>query len=349
MPVRDGSIRYITNSELSTFKRCRRKWWFAYWKRITPVKEDVTGTRGLGTRLHAALRVRYRVDGTAQGALAALEDGLLEDYAMLESQGDRDALVALEKDADLARAMLTGYFEWAESEGVDIGLHIIGDEQEVSAPFNGVHAREPRGHVSEKERWVPVHLLGRLDVRAKRELDGARFFIDHKSVGSFAQATRTLHMSEQMLMYHLLEILEQLTQGVSFNEAERCDGGMYNMLRRVKRTPRAKPPFYAREDVHHNIHELRSFYQRVHSTIKDIIELEDKLSSHDESTHHVIAYPYPTADCTWSCDYFHLCHMMDDGSHAQGFIDAHFESYDPLDRYVQEENGQEGEDGVTHD
>ena len=334
MPERDGSIRYVTNSELQTFKKCRRKWWLAYWRKLAPVREEFTGVRSLGTRLHASLAVRYRPGGTAVDALVVLEDGIAADLSRLDEMGDQNGIDELHKDAELARIMLEGYFDWVEEEGVDIGLEIIGDEQEVSAPF--------AGHLGLQD--VPVHLLGRLDVRARREIDGARFFIDHKSVGSFSQAITTLHMDEQMLMYHLLEMLEQLARGVPTDEQERCDGGIYNMLRRVKRSARAKPPFYAREEVHHNVHELRSFYQRVDYTVREILELERKLTTTPQEQQHLVAYPSPTRDCTWSCDYFHVCHMLDDGSHAEGFITTYFASYDPLARYATQESGlEEGE------
>lgn len=328
--VRDGSIRYVTNSEVQTFKKCRRKWWFAYWRRITPLKQDVTGVRGLGTRLHAALGACYRPGGSPTAALSVLEAGIADDRSRVVTS---EQVEALEKDAALARIMLEGYFQWVAEEGVDVGLEIFGDEQEVTAPLSGVPYD------------VPVHLLGRLDVRARREIDGARFFIDHKSVGSFSQATQTLHMDEQMLMYHLLEMLEQVARGIPIEEQDRCDGGIYNMLRRVKRTARAKPPFYAREEIHHNVHELRSYYQRVHNTILAIVGLEQELSVSPRESQHLIAYPSPSRDCVWSCDFFHVCHMFDDGSNAEGLITTWFQSYDPLDRYAEQETGTDG-DGV---
>ena len=328
MPVRDGSIRYFTNSELQTFKRCRRKWWFAYWLKITPIREELTGVRGLGTRLHAALRVCYRPGGTTEAALLALEEGIAEDAAKLAAIGAHsDDVIALEKDAELARIMLTGYFEWAAEEGIDVGLTIIADEAEVDAPFPML------------TNAAPIHLLGRLDVRVKRDWDDARMFIDHKSVGSFAQATANLHMNEQMQMYQLLEILEQTARGVPFAEAERCDGGIYNMMRRVKRTARAKPPFYAREEVRHNVTELRSFYARVHYTIREILSLEERLWQTPPDEQSRVAYPTPAHDCTYSCDFYNVCPMHDDGSRADEFTQVYFKNYDPLDRYDAADRG----------
>jgi len=334
VPARDGSIRYVTNSELQTFKACKRKWWLAYWRKLTPRKEDVTGVRGLGTRLHLALAERYSIGGTELSALEMLRDSFAADLDMLLEQQRLEEHAELLKDKELGMIMLEGYFEWVAEEGVDIGLDIYAVEAEVSAPLGLVDVLS----------GAPIELLGRLDTRARREIDGAKMFLDHKSVGSFSQATNTLHMDEQMLMYHLLEILDAMKDGTPFEQVDRCDGGIYNMLRRVKRTSRAKPPFYHREEVHHNLHELRSFYYRVMNTIADIMHLEQELAHTPPEDQHKVAYPRPSRDCTWSCDYFAVCPLFDDGSHAEGLLNSAFVEYDPLSRYIDMENGlDEGE------
>lgn len=333
MPARDGSIRYVTNSELQTFKACRRKWWLAYWRKLTPVKEDFTGARGVGTHLHLALAERYRPGGSESEALEMLAKSYAADLTSLEADARYDDMQQLEKDRELATIMLEGYFEWVAEEGADVGLDIYASEAEVSAPIRLTHVLT----------GTPIELLGRLDVRVLREMDGARMFLDHKSVGSFSQATQTLHMDEQMLMYHLLEMLDQTARGIAPEDQVRCDGGIYNMIRRVKRTASAKPPFYAREEIRHNLTELRGFYVRVMNTIRDIMQLEQDLSQTPEDQQHLVAYPRPSRDCTWSCDFFSVCHLFDDGSHAEGLLSAAFTSYDPLARYTAQESGLEGE------
>jgi len=333
MPARDGSIRYVTNSELQTFKACRRKWWLAYWRKLTPVKEDRTGARGVGTHIHLALAERYKPGGTEAEAHQMLANSYAADLSMYEEQQRLDEIPQLQKDQELATIMLEGYFEWVAEEGADIGLDIYATEAEVSAPVG----------LTDVLSGAPIELLGRLDVRVRRETDGARLFLDHKNVGSFSQATQTLHMDEQMLMYHLLEMLDQTARGIAPEDQVRCDGGIYNMLRRVKRTASAKPPFYAREEIHHNLTELRGFYVRVMNTIRDIMLLEQDLATSPEDQHHLIAYPRPSRDCTWSCDFYAACHLFDDGSHVEGLLSSAYTSYDPLARYTEQESGLEGE------
>jgi hypothetical protein len=135
-------------------------------------------------------------------------------------------------------------------------------------------------------------------------------------------------------MYHLLEFL-MLLREKSVGEAttERCDGGLYNMLKKSKRTTRATPPFYDRIHVQHNIHELRSFWVRLHGTIRDILEVKDALDA--GADHHFVAYPSPRSTCSWDCPFFAICGLADDGSHFEGAIELSYRVADPY-RYYDE-------------
>lgn len=310
--------RDFTNSELRCYSRCKRKWWLAHYRRIAPERERETGVRKLGTRLHIALAAYYRRE--PQSLIDVFNETFHADYDLAALLGDETLQAALDKDQELGVRMLEGYLQWVEEEGVDIGLRVYADEAEVVVPFDVQHPKD-----------VPVRLRGRLDVRAHRELDDARVFMDHKSVGSFSQAVSTLQQDHQMLTYHLLEMLE--------GTEERCDGGLYNMLRRVKRTQAAKPPFYARETIPHNITELRNHYMHVFGRIHEILTLEAVLDAGGDP--HLFCPPHVEASCTWSCDYFHACSLFDDGSRVEDFLERYFVSYDPLERYVQSDGREE--------
>jgi len=179
-------------------------------------------------------------------------------------------------------------------------------------------------------------LIGKLDVRAIDEQLGMRVFIDHKSVGSFSQATAFLSMDMQMKMYHILEILEQVARGIPFEETEHCDGAIYNMLRRVKRTPAAKPPFFHREAVRHNLTELRNFYIQLAGEIARILDLTLDLDRGADP--HFIAPPTPRGDCSWSCEYFLACPLFDDGSRVEAFLENVYVTVDPMKRYSDPDN-----------
>src|ERR1035437_5530121 len=194
-----------------------------------------------------------------------------------------DQLHEIQQEADLCRAMLEGYFEWLQETGSDEGFTILGDEQIVEAPLGDING-------------IIVMLRGKLDVRLIRQVDGARLFMDHKSVGNFTEPVRTLNMDEQMLMYHLLEYLSALALGAQ-DTTQYTMGGLYNMLRKVKRTSQAKPPFFDRVEVHHNINELRSFYLRVHGMVSKIMQATAKLNTGTDP--NWVTYPTPNRKCTW--------------------------------------------------
>lgn len=310
---------HVSNSELRTFKRCRRQWYLAYYRELRPRQEPLTGPRSIGTRLHLALAAYYST--RREDPRRVLEKTITEDRRKLHRRDDTtdDDVSAFESEAELATIMLDGYLDWVQETGQDEGLEIIGDEQIVEAPYDAIPG---------------VVLIGKLDVRVRREIDGARFFLDHKSVGSLTEPLKTLHLNEQMIHYHLLEFLEFLQAGGGshdFPNAERSHGGLYNMLRKVKRTQRAKPPFFDRVEVRHNLHELREYYLRVFGEITDLLEARRRLD--EGADHRQVAYLNPTSDCSWDCDFLAVCPLFNDGSAAEEMLTAVYERGDPHAHY----------------
>ena len=212
-----SEIVRLSNSEIQTFKDCRRRWWFTYYRRLQPKQKDMTGALALGSRIHAALDDHY-----ANGVpLLTAHSNLVEtDRGLLMSEF-RDT-TALDTEAELGRIMLEGYEEWVEENGIDAELEMISTEETIIAPlFNG-----------------EVELQGKLDMRVRRRGDGVRMFRDFKTVGgSLSDFANLAPMNEQVLTYMLLE-------STKVDETERSDGGIFTMLKKVKRTASAKPPFY---------------------------------------------------------------------------------------------------------
>jgi hypothetical protein len=177
----------------------------------------------------------------------------------------------------------------------------------------------------ELDRPDEIFLLGKLDARWKRLSDGARVFMDHKVVGDLVQFPKWAHLSPQMLTYHLIEYLLK-------EDDEFTDGGIYNLLRKSKRTQRAKPPFYLRHEVRHNVHQLRNFYTRTMGLISDMYDTEVRLN--EGAVPIIECPPAPTEDCAYMCEYFTLCAMMDDGSDWGGLMEDAFVLTDPIARYI---------------
>lgn len=326
-PATEGVYR-LSNSELQTFKRCKRKWWLGWYRELTLQTESYTGVRSTGTRVHRALAAWYVPDGEERvDPRDALERVIVEDWTSIqllaaerEASPERQAELAGEFSAscNLERAMVEGYVQWLEETGADADLRIIASETplvvDIDVPMRDHHERRP------------AQLIGLLDTRAYRVTDGARVFVDHKTVGSLTAPVMTLPQNEQMLHYHLLETLGDP------NFEEHCDGALYNMLRRVKRSAKAKPPFYDRIEVRHNPYELESYRRRLVATARDVLETVDALN---RGQHHLdIVYPSPTPNCTWDCDFFAICNIIDDGSTGiDDMTNALYKKNDPRDRY----------------
>lgn len=155
-----SAMRYVTNSELMVWKRCRRRWWLAYVRKLALRSESITGPAALGNRVHRALATYYVPDGEERGdPIERVELDRKGELQLYPEQAKE-----INKECDFAVIMLTGYFEWLEETGADQGLKVIGSETRVEHPIPGTN----------------VTLLSKQDVVLEREMDGARLFMDHK-------------------------------------------------------------------------------------------------------------------------------------------------------------------------
>jgi hypothetical protein len=324
--VREGSYP-VSNSELQTWKRCRRKWWLAWYRRLALRTETFVGVRSVGDRIHRALERWYVPDGTPRvDPRDALERVIVEDWTKIDRLArtrdvgeERLAELAREfaRSTNLERAMVEGYVQWLEETGADAELRVIAAETPLAAELE----LYPN---TEDERTITV--IGKLDVRVRRVTDDVNLLLDHKTVGDLKSPAVTLPQNEQMLHYVLLEWLQ-----TDDGEA-RCDGALYNMLKRSQRTTRATPPFYDRVEVRHNRFELESYRRRLLATSRDVLDAVVRLDRGEE--HLDVVYPSPRGECKWDCDFFAVCNLIDDGSAGtDDMIDALYHEVDPRDRY----------------
>ena len=302
----------LSNSEIQTFKDCRRRWWLTYYRRLQPKYKDSTGALALGTRIHAALD-DYYANGTP---LLQAHANLVNTEKELLLQDFRD-VSELEKEAELGHIMLDGYLQWNEEEGIDADLEMISTEETIVMPmFNG-----------------EVELQGKLDMRVRRKADGVRMFRDFKTVGgSLSDFANLAPMNEQILTYMVLEQSKD-------KDGERSDGGIFTMLKKVRRSAAAKPPFYDQIEVRHNIFTLRSFWDRLHGTVTDLMRVRTALDKGEQPSFH--AYPSPSRDCKWKCKFYSVCTLVDDGSAAEQAISEMFVEADPYAYYGEEKKGNE--------
>lgn len=300
----------ISNSEIQTFKDCRRKWWLAYYRGLQAREPKLTGPLPLGSRVHNALEDYYR-NGT--DLLEAYKRLLAVDRLLFEQtfEAQDDAKVKKFNDeAELGRVMLEGYLEWLAETNADSKLDVVGVEQKVS--------------------WFPeefggrVELIGKLDLVVRNRATGFISAFDHKTAASFDTYYKYALTNEQLRLYTLI---------MQESGDEVIDGGMYSLLKKSKRTARATGPFYERLHIRYNQADIAAFKQRTLGVVRDMIDLRQKLDNGED--HHLVAYPTPSNDCSWKCPFFHGCSMFDDGSAVEEWLAAGFTVGDPYARYEQ--------------
>lgn len=328
-PDPNAGFRLFSNSEVATFKDCRRKWWLAYYRKLRSRYISPLGALAIGNRIHRALQAYYVPEGyIATDPREALETIIALDWEKVERSiipnGTRgDDLSTLkakfDNEANLERIMIAGYIEWIIENGSDAELSVVSAEQYLEAIINL------------GDEYQPTKIIGKIDVRVHRRTDNARLFIDHKTAASLTAAIPTLAFNPQMLHYHLLELLQS-------DETETCNGAVYNMLRKVKRTANAKPPFYDRIEVRHNPNEIINYEHQLVRVLREISDIENELDTHSNNdairpAHHGIVYPSPSNECTWKCPFFSLCNSFNDGSRVEDMIQEHFTQCDVFDYY----------------
>ena len=319
-----AGARLFTNSEMGDMRRCPRKWYLANYKKLYRPVDKVNEAQYTGNLVHFAVADLYnsggKQDPLSSVTLMAANDITVQ-QEMLKGANDavrsiiEENIQIIESSKELALIMVEGYVQWLDEEGADSFLTLISAEEEVAVAFP---ADMPK---------PGAHLLAKLDARFVDERSGARVFMDHKTVQNFPDREKTAHLDPQFLFYSLIDYLLHLDQP----NALFTDGGIINMLKKSKRTARANPPFFKRVDVRHSVLELKNYFIRVAGEIARIQQAEMALDTGVD--HRMICPPSPTRDCSWDCQFFQACGMMDDGSDIAMYMEATFKVGNPLRRY----------------
>lgn len=320
----DTRVFKIANSELQTLKRCKRKWWLTYYLKLRPRKEGV-GALAVGNMVHKPLEMYYSApDGLRDPATFQWEPVLAAYYQerLDDPRFPADKAVQMQADYELAKIMLRGYFEWLQEEGSDSGIEIISAEREVEVFLDTILG-------------VPVHLISKLDTEVRIAFDGRRSFMDHKSVQNMTDLPKVIEINEQFRFYGLVQRMEAKQKQTG--ETDFAHGGVLNMIRKVKRTATAKPPFYERAAVRHSDQVYATFFTRVWGEVYDLLTLRARLDSGVD--HQQVAYPTPSRDCTWDCPFLSICPRFDDGSDVGSVVNEYYETADPYERYTEIEKG----------
>jgi hypothetical protein len=309
----------ISNSELFAWQRCKRNWLLRYYLGFTPDAEEVTGSRILGTRVHAALEGYYGYQLDPLAVLHMIYRFALEDFP----DNERELII----ERDLASAMVEGYIEWLAAEGKDAGLRVMATESEVTVPLPGVQPG--------------VMLRAKLDRVVLDEATGLLSFVDDKTAASF-ERHEILALNPQFRFYSLVQKLAAR----EMPGAPRVLGGMVNTLRRVKRTDKSKPPYYQRDPFRYNEQMINSTLLKTQGLVKQIMQARSHLDWIYTTGRGDMAMlsafqaenlpPTPIeTDCSWRCPFVELCPMLDDGSDWVGALvrSGHFRQENPSAYY----------------
>lgn len=308
------SDRILTQSELSGYLRCKRKWWLGWYRQLHRKRYDESAPLTIGSLVHHGLEAYYRTV-QREHPITAIR---IHAGKMLEKFPE--AQKSIMECETLAEIMLEGYMEWLEAEGEDSNLDIVGAEKTVEVPM------EP-----------PFRLRGKIDAPVVRRSDGLRLQLEHKTVGNLVDIPKTAQTNFQFLTYDLLAFLAAREESLAKEGVQRTDGIIVNMLRKVKRTASAKPPFYGRHEVRHNKEELRNHWRHVLEIAREMERTARRLDAGEP--HQTVVPPTPARDCSYSCPFAEPClsGMFDDGSDVEGFLRMAYEVVDPLARYNDDE------------
>lgn len=298
------SLVSVSNSEIQTFKKCRRKWWLEYYRLLAKPQEPRVGALAFGTRIHLVLERFY---GYGEDPVSLHSELIQADRIKVEESGEDEK--KFESEAELGQIMIEGYLDWLEETGADKDLEVVSTERKVEMPLLGGAAT----------------LIGKLDMRVRDLIDGSVSFLDHKTSQNFSDFTSTANMNEQLLTYTTLERHQAL------DGEEWAKGGTYNLLKKVKRTSKAIPPFYSRLSVKFNPTFIDNFRTRLDTVVRHMIETRLRLDAGEH--HQIAAYPTPSKECSWFCPYFLACPLFDDGSDVEGYLSSTFVVSNPYERY----------------
>lgn len=281
----ESETLYVRQSALKKFKRCRRSWWLLYHRELTlpPSPTPEKGQRQLGTLVHKCLE-NWNTGEDPYAPIAEFERDLAETAAVF---GETDIHPDHVKNLSLARLMVEGYIEWEETDGARPHEEVVAVEKQIELPL---------GRFGDHD----VVLTGRIDRVLLDTFSGDHIVDDYKTVANFDKG-QEFWIDDQLLTYAWM--LRE-TDGLTVRT------GRHTMLRKVGRSARAKPPFYAREDVYINDAMIEAAAAHTHDIVRDMVTALENES----------LYPNPTRDCSWDCDALPVCSMFDDGSDAEAMI-----------------------------
>jgi len=286
------SHRFVSQSQMKSWNKCKRRYYLDYVRRVRKVDFSPSAL-SLGQYVHTGFEF---IEEDWQEAMQALVDEDMENTPEILHND-------VKNQHELARIMVEGLAEWIPTSPVMAGFEVLEREKEIAVDF-GSYA------VMGKVDWL-VRLANE-DVS----------ILDLKTAADF----RIFKLSDIDLQFRSYIALLEIIYG-----AESPMMGTWLVARKVKRTARARPPFYDTKSVTYNQHQLDSVKRYWDATVLPMHHAEDL---HASGNYHqdMLFPPNPSYDCGL-CPHRDLCPMFDSGDDAEGFIKDCYEESEPNARY----------------
>ncbi len=303
----------LSQSEIAQWYRCRRKWLIEQFWGFLPAEQNPTGPRMLGIRMAAAMEAHYDPRPEYH-----FEPGFVLDvlYGVAVAEYP-DAEEDLRAEHELARIMADGYLKHAADEGWDAGLTVVQTEAQVRVPLPGFEGY--------------VDLRAKMDRVALDQDTGLLYFIDDKTSADFKRDDQ-LSEDPQMRFYSLIQWLASGQPPPMLGQPVMIDdrmplvlGGEIRTLRRVKRSPKSKPPYYGKARFSHTPDQMAATLANVQQAAREILtarqQLEDayarggRIEQINWLQQTTCRPNWILRDCSWSCPHSSgLCQMMNQGT-----------------------------------
>jgi hypothetical protein len=307
-------------SDLQRYTNCPRSWYLGTYLRLKRKAEPLDGPLPFGSRIHTAL------ERWGRGEVEKPEDAY---DALMKADFDRanelglftDGLV---KEAELGHIMLEGFPDWLEEYGFDEKYEVLSVEAKLSETL-----MVPVGLDQEP---VGVLLRGKLDQRLRRRSDKAVLVNDFKTTSSLSPDTiGNFDQTPQLRLYLLLERQQA--------PADQWSAGyVITLLRKVKRTKTANPPFYG--IIERNVSEanLRAAAMNIRAQVTDLVATKSMLDANAIKPELIV--PFHVSWQCKSCPFRNPCFEMQDGnwSGAKNMLENEYEVGDPFARYADDDD-----------
>lgn len=275
----------VSASEIGSFLRCRLQWNFKY--RVGLEMKKYGPPRAIGIIVHK---------GKEEWYLLPLRKRNIKRMKKIAAEVSRMKEVdAIPKDRELARAMLTGYAEWAlddhETSDSAIGKGEVFPEDQFVLPLS-------------KDRSILVR--GKIDERFEPTIYKKTLAMDE---------TKT----KNTIGFDMLDLNYQLTTYLWAMSMKYPGYRRYQAYRTVMRRqmpgPRVKAALFGRSDaIERSPEELDIWLTDIQRVVADMLD--------------AAIYPNMTDSCKWGCDFYNLCLVRADKRDLKHVIKSEFTTKD---------------------